>query len=62
MAVVGKTIKQRGRGGGSFTGEGGSWLKESTPMETNKILVLNFSFCLFVWFCICFLFTSESPP
>lgn len=38
----------RGGGEGDFTGEGGAWLKESTPMETNKILVLNFSFCLFV--------------
>lgn len=42
-----------------YSGEGEAWLKESTPMETNKILFLTFH--LFEWFFVCFLFMSEAP-
>lgn len=42
-----------------YSGEGEAWLKESTPMETNKILFKLF-ICLYGFF-VCFLFTSEAP-
>lgn len=42
-----------------YSGEGEAWLKESTPMETNKIL-FKFFICLYGFF-VCFLFTSEAP-
>lgn len=34
-----------------YSGEGEAWLKESTPMETNKILFKLF-ICLYGFFCL----------
>lgn len=55
-------VSQRGRGFYRCSGEGEAWLKQSTPMETNKILVLSFFICTFiVVVVVCFLFTSKFP-